>query len=416
MQENLADRITKALPRPMLGIIEAAGAAASCSRQRLYLVGGIVRDLLLGRQSMDIDIMAERDAIAIANAMSKPLSLKPVVHTSFGTATFEIDGFRLDLATCRTETYDRPGALPKVAPGTIRQDLFRRDFTINAMAICINPERFGDLIDLYDGRRDLESGLVRILHDKSFIDDATRIMRAVRYEQRLGFKLERITARLLRRDLDMLDTISGDRLRHELVLWLGESERGKVLKRASSLGILRKLHPALSWNAALSRAFTTIQKERGQSSPAPLYFALLAYQLDKKQLDQLCKRLNITGGELKQAVMQTVSLRENLDLFDYTHLQPSEIYFKAGRFHPVAIRSNELLAPSKAARTNLGLYLRRLRFIKTRLTGKDLAAMGVPEGRKTGIILDRLLTAKLDEKISTKRDERSLVKQWLETS
>jgi tRNA nucleotidyltransferase (CCA-adding enzyme) len=413
MQKSLADRIVKALPAPVLGVIEAAGAAATRSDQRLFLVGGIVRDLLLGRESRDVDIMAGHNAIAIADELSSSLGCKSTIHTAFGTATFEIDGYRFDLATCRSETYDRPGALPKVKAGSVRQDLFRRDFTINALAACINPGSFGEIIDLYGGQRDLEAGIVRILHDNSFIDDATRIMRAVRYEQRLDFKLERKTARLLRRDLDMLDTISGDRLRHELILWLTEPKPSRILKRAGALGILAKLHAALSWNSAMGRAFTSVVRTSRKFPLPALYFALLAYQLDRRQLDQLLKRLNITGGELKQAAEQTALLRDKQELFDHAAPKPSEIYLNAKEFHPVAIRANEVLSSSKTVRSNLRLYLDKLRFVKTSLSGKDLAAMGIREGRKMGTILDRLLAAKLDGEAVTRRSEEKLAKQWL---
>jgi tRNA nucleotidyltransferase (CCA-adding enzyme) len=413
MLKNLTARIEKALPKPILGIIEAAGAAAIRSDQRLFLVGGIVRDLLLEKESRDIDIMAEHDAVAVARTISSSLGVKPVIHSAFGTATLEIAGHRIDLATCRSETYDHPGALPTVGAGTIRADLFRRDFTINAMAVCINPGGFGEIVDLYDSRSDLESGLIRILHDGSFTEDATRMMRAVRYEQRLDFKLERRTARLLRRDRDMLDTISGDRLRHELMLWLSESRPANIVKRAAELGILARLHPALSWNAAVSRAFRSVERTPGPPPLPSLYFALLTYQLDGQQLDQLLKRLNITGGELKQVGMQTLSLQNRHELFDDPLLRPSEIYLRARPFHPVAIRANELLASSKAVRTNLGSYLRKLRFVKTRLTGNELENMGVPHGRKVGIILDRLLAARLDGEATTKKDEEKLAKRWL---
>lgn len=413
MREDLADRITKALPGPVVEIIEAAGLAASQSRQRLYLVGGIVRDLLLQRESRDIDIMAGRDAIALAGLMSTSPGIKTVTHSAFGTATIKMGDYRLDLATCRSESYDHPGALPRVKPGTIRQDLFRRDFTVNALAACINPKHFGEVIDLYGGLQDLDERIIRILHDKSFADDATRIMRAVRYEQRLGFKLERRTARLLRRDLDMLDNISGDRLRHEVLLWLSEPRPGRVLRRASALGILPKLHHALSWNPSLGRAFTYAGRAQGEFPPVPLYFALLAYQLQKRQLEQLLVRLNIKGGDLKEISEQTLSLKNNHKLHEEAPLQPSGIYQELKSFHPIAIRANELLSPHPAVRSNLKLYLTRLRNVKPHMTGNDLAAIGVPRGKKMGLILDRLLTARLDGKVRTKGDEEKLAGHWL---
>lgn len=413
MKADITDRIIHGLPGPVMGIIEAVGLAASRSRQRLYLVGGIVRDILLGRESNDIDIMAEKDAIALAKSLSLAFRTKPVIHSSFGTATFHINHFRLDLATCRSETYDHPGALPRVKRGNIQQDLLRRDFTINAMAACINPESFGEIMDPHGGRSDLAHGLIRVLHDNSFIDDATRIMRAVRYEQRLCFKLERKTAMLLRRDIDMLDTISGDRLRHEIMLWFGEKHPQNVLKRASALGILGKLHPALAWDTKLSRAFRSINTATDNSLDINLCLALLFYNLNAVQAGELMSRLNITGGDAKKIIIHTMSLKQKQPLFEDTALKPSDIYVKLHGFHPLAVTANAYMAASPAVRGKLLLYVNKLRLIKPRLNGQDLASLGVPSGRKIGTILDRLLKARLDREVKTRRDEEKLVRQWL---
>jgi len=413
MQDNVADRITKELPKPVVGLIQTAGRAAAKSGAAIYMVGGIVRDLLLGRQSKDIDIMVEGDALDIARSMSGILASKPIVHKRFGTATFELNDYRVDLATCRSETYDHPGALPKVKPGSIEQDLFRRDFTVNSMAICINQKRFGELIDLYGGRQDLENKLIRILHEKSFMDDATRIMRSVRYEQRLDFKLESKTARLLRRDLDMLDTISGDRLRHEVILWLSEPQPGKILKRAAGLGILSKLHRALSWDPRLARAFRGANTMSVELPAVQLYLALLVYNLDKKQLGEFLERLNIEGGELDDIARQTVSLKINQELLDCSPLQPSEIHHKLQRYTIAAILANKLCTPSRDVRINLKLYIDKLRFVRTRLNGRELRTMGVPPDKKMGVILERLLIARLDGEVKTKADERRLALQFL---
>ncbi|MCX6006364.1 MAG: CCA tRNA nucleotidyltransferase [Chloroflexi bacterium] len=413
MQDNVTDRIIKELPKPVVGLIQTAGRAAAKSGAAIYMVGGIVRDLLLGRQSKDIDIMVEGDALDIARSMSVILANKPIVHKRFGTATFKLNDYRVDLATCRSEIYDAPGSLPKVKPGTIEQDLFRRDFTVNAMAIRISQKRFGELIDLYGGRQDLENKLIRILHEKSFIDDATRIMRSVRYEQRLDFKLESKTARLLRRDLDMLDTISGDRLRHEVILWLSETQPAKILKRAARLGVLSKLHPALSWDPRLAKAFRDANRMSIDFPPVQLYLALLVYNLDKRQLGEFLERLNIKGGELDEVARQTVSLKIDQESLDYSPLQPSEIYQKLQCYKTAAIQANCLCTPSRDVRINLKLYLDKLRFVRTRLNGRELKAMGVLPGKKMGIILDRLLTARLDGEVKTKADEQRLALQLL---
>src|SRR4030043_511001 len=213
MTENLSTQLEKYLPPPILALAKIAGREASELGLGLNLVGGVVRDLFLGRANFDFDLVVEGDAIELARKLAKDSQAKLTVHSRFGTAKITYPGFSLDLATARNETYSQPGALPTVKPGSLKDDLIRRDFSINAMALHLNPQRFGELIDLYKGKDDLEHRLIRILHPNSFIDDATRILRAIRYEQRLGFKLETETEKLLRRDVTMLDTISGDRIR-----------------------------------------------------------------------------------------------------------------------------------------------------------------------------------------------------------
>src|SRR4030043_497632 len=245
MTENLSTQLLKYLPPQILALAKIAGKEASELEQELYLFGGVVRDLFLGRANFDFDLVVEGDAINLARRLAKDSQAKLTVHSRFGTAKITYPGFSLDLATARNETYSQPGALPTVKPGSLKDDLIRRDFSINAMALHLNPQRFGELIDMYHGKDDLNNRLIRILHSKSFVDDATRILRAIRYEQRLGFKLETETEKLLRRDVAMLNTISGDRIRHEMGLTLKEEEPEKVILRAEELGVLAKLHPLL---------------------------------------------------------------------------------------------------------------------------------------------------------------------------
>ncbi len=413
MNENLANLIAEKLPVPVFRLIQAAGGAAANSGMELYLVGGIVRDLLLSRPSGDIDIMVEGDALQLAATLAAELDKKPILHKRFGTATFKIGDYRIDLATCRSESYEHPGALPTVKPGNIKQDLFRRDFTINALAICLKPGRFGRLIDYYSGRQDLENKLVRILHTNSFQDDATRIMRAVRYEQRLGFKLEPVTLNTLDRDLDMLDTIGGNRLHHEVILWLGEAQPEKILKRAGQLGILSRLNTSLAWDPVWRKIFPSARKLFERTQLTQLYFALLIYKLDKKQCDALLKRLGIDGGEFSEIATDTLKLKDRLDILDKSGLKPSEIYAKLSRYNKVAVQANALRCSSLHVRRNLRLFLDRLASIKPHLNGKDLMQMGIPEGRKVGLILAKLLTARLDGEVRTRTDEVSLVRKLI---
>jgi len=405
-----ADGLIERLPPALLRLTLAAGKLADKSGIRAYLVGGIVRDLMLGRPSTDIDIMTVGDAVRLAQQMAEKLGARLTIHREFGTATLKIDGFSVDLATCRSETYRHPGALPVVNPGSMQDDLQRRDFTINTMAVCITSPNRGALTDLFRGRQDLERGLIRVLHDKSFQDDATRMMRAVRYEQRLGFKLESSTSKLLRHSLDMLDTISGDRLRNELALWLGEDYCYKILRRAGRLGILAKLHPTLAWDRTMSTAFRWAAAGDG-AAISRLYFCLLVYNLDEEDLYELLGRLNLTGSLLDLLSHQSLELKGKCEELDKPAIKRSAIYFMLKEYDTTAVQANHHYAKAPALRRNLRLYLDRLRYVKTSLGGNELLTLGVRQGPQVGIALKKLLAARLDGTVMSKSDEVSLVRR-----
>ncbi|MFC1904128.1 CCA tRNA nucleotidyltransferase, partial [Chloroflexota bacterium] len=249
---NLSDEIKKQLPAELVSLMQVAGEMIQSQEKKLYLVGGVVRDLLLGRANFDLDLVVAGDAISLAQQLADIKKGKIITHSRFGTAKLQWDSWNVDFTTARSETYPRPCVLPTVKPASIREDLFRRDFTINAMAVELNAGSYGKLLDLYGGREDLEGKLIRVLHEKSFIDDATRIWRGLRYEQRLNFKLEPFTLQLLRRDTGYLEALSGDRVRYELEMVLKEECPEKVLCRADELGVLAKLHPVLKGKGLLA--------------------------------------------------------------------------------------------------------------------------------------------------------------------
>ena len=209
---NLARKIEERLPDRALTVIEKAGILVRRRDERLYLVGGAVRDLLLEKPVLDIDLVLEGDAILLANELAQGEDVKITSHKPFLTASLRWSDISLDLTTARRECYACPGALPAVEPANLKEDLLRRDFSINAMAVSLNQEDYGRLIDFYGGLDDLHHKLIRTLHEKSFSDDATRIWRAVRYEQRLDFRIEAGTQILLQRDLSIFKTVSGDRI------------------------------------------------------------------------------------------------------------------------------------------------------------------------------------------------------------
>jgi len=410
---NLSHKIEKQLPAELVDFMQVAGEVASRQGQNLYLVGGVVRDLLLEQPNLDLDLVVEGNAIELAQQLARIKQGKITTHPRFNTAKLQWNKWSIDLATARSEIYAKPGALPRVKPGCLSNDLSRRDFTINTMAIEINPSRYGELIDQYGGMDDLEHKLIRILHEKSFIDDATRIWRGLRYEQRLDFQLESNTLQLLKRDLPMLGTISGDRIRHELELILKEKYPEKVLRRAEELGVLAKLHPSLKGNGWLAEKFVEArQLNYPNLPPVGLYLALLAYRLTNEESEHLISRLRLPKP-LAQTLRDTISLKTELQSLANPELVPSSIYYLLHHCSLTAIIANSLACDSPVAHQHINLFLTRLRYVKPALNGDDLVRMGIAPGPHIKEILHLLHEARLDGKVTSKKDEEGLVKGWM---
>ncbi|MBI4330026.1 MAG: CCA tRNA nucleotidyltransferase [Chloroflexi bacterium] len=407
--KKLEERIA---PR-LMAVVRMAGDIAADRGQALYLVGGAVRDLLLGRVNIDLDLVVEGDAPALARSLAEKLDAKIISHDRFGASSLAYAGFHLDLVTARSETYEKPGALPVVRPGTIQEDLGRRDFTINAMALGLSPPRPGELSDPFGGRADLEHRFIRILHDRSFIDDATRLFRAVRYESRLGFKLEPGTEALAKRDAGYVQTISGDRLRHEMELVLAENEPETILQRAGELGILTQLHPRLKGDDWLARKFREAREEfQPKQPPVSVYLSLLAWNLTLAQNEELSSRLNFPG-RTGRVMRDTLRLKQKLGDFR-PGMKNSEVYRLLARFLPYAIQVNITAADDPLAAGYLRLFLDVIRGVKVETDGARLKALGAPQGPAMGKILHDLHMARLDGLIKDTAGEEELARELIE--
>jgi tRNA nucleotidyltransferase (CCA-adding enzyme) len=408
---NLARIIEKQLPAELVNFMWLAGEIAHTRGEKLYLVGGVVRDLLLGQVNLDLDLVVEGNAIELAQRLKD--QGKITTHPRFNTAKLQWDKWSVDLATARAETYEKPGALPSVTPSSIDNDLSRRDFTINAMAIGLNPGYYGRLVDPHGGRNDLKDKLIRVLHEKSFIDDATRIWRSLRYEQRLDFHLEKKTLDLLQRDIAMLDTISGDRIRYEIECVLEEKYPEKVFRRAEELSVLAKLHPSLKGDGWLAKKFDQARRLCSPELPEfDLYLALLAYPLNNGETEHLISRLNLPKA-LAQTLRDTIAVKNKMRSLTVPALSPSNIYRLLDGYSSQALVANSLATESPVASQNIRLFLKKLKDIKISLTGEDLIKMGVAQGPPIGEVLELLKQAKLNGKINTRQDEEEMVKGWL---
>jgi tRNA nucleotidyltransferase (CCA-adding enzyme) len=374
-------------------------------------VGGAVRDLLLGQANLDLDLVVEREAPWLASLLADRIGGKVVTHHRFGTAKLRHQNMTIDLATARAETYSRPGALPTVHPSSIADDLARRDFTINAMAIHLDLNNFGQLVDPFQGEQDLRHKLVRVLHPRSFIDDATRMLRAVRYEQRFDFQLEQTTESLLQRDLSMIHTISGDRIRHELELIFKEACPEKSLRRAAELGVLQEIHPALKGNGWITKAFEQVRSIANPPSLG-LYLSLAIHHFSQDEAEDFITNLNIPKATAR-VIRDTLSLRENLTSLEAPQLSPSTICRLLQDYSPTSILVWAIASESPLIQQRLHLYLDRLRYVKSSLNGKDLQNMGLPPGPRIGEILEALHEARLDQKVKARAEEVDLVRRWL---
>jgi tRNA nucleotidyltransferase (CCA-adding enzyme) len=405
---NLARQIEEYLPQHLLKLVQDISGQAANLGQRAYLVGGLVRDLLLGCPSFDLDLVVEGDAVKLAQKAAETSQAKLLAHHRFGTAKLRYENFTLDLATARKETYARPGALPAVTPGTLKDDLVRRDFSINAMAISLAPNDYGELVDPYQGKNDLEHHLIRILHPGSFTDDATRILRGVCYEQRFDFEFEAQTARLLKRDIPMLDTISGDRIRHELEHIFEEDRPELVIERLGTLGVLHRINPSLKGDGWIAEKFDEARRLKKPAQLPSLYFCLLVYSFSEDEIEQFFTRLNIPA-KLSRAMRDTLRLKTSLPLLDKPSLKPSEIYYLLREYEPLVIQANALATESTTIHRYLQLFLTKLRYVKTSLDGDELKKLGISAGPKMGKVLQLLHRAKLDGEVRTRADEEQLV-------
>ena len=410
---NLARQIEQYLPQQLLELVKDISGQAAKRGQRVYLVGGVVRDLLLGYPNFDLDLVVEGDAVKLAQQVAETSQAKLLAHHRFGTAKLRYENFTLDMATARKETYARPGALPTVTPGTLKDDLVRRDFSINAMAISLAANDYGELVDPYHGKSDLERRLIRILHPGSFSDDATRILRGVRYEQRLGFQFEAQTVQLLKRNIPTLDTISGDRIRHELELIFKEKQPELAIKRLGELGVLPRINPFLKGDGWIAEKFDKARRLKKPSQLPSLYFCLLIYSFSEKNIEQFLAHLNIPA-KLSRAMRDTLRLKTRLPLLDKSSLKPSEIYYMLREYEPLAIQANAIASdekegtPSLIVHRYLQLFLTKLRYVRTALDGEELKRLGISVGPEMGNVLQILHKAKLDGEVSTRADEKKL--------
>jgi tRNA nucleotidyltransferase (CCA-adding enzyme) len=393
-QPELIDRL-RALPG-MERVLPALQGPEPC-----FLVGGAVRDLMLGETSVDVDVAVEGHAEAVALRLAAALDGEVRAHERFGTATVEAGGLQVDLATTRRESYSAPGALPDVEPATLVEDLGRRDFTINAMALALTGDDLGTLHDPHRGREDVVVGQVRVLHDASFVDDPTRLLRAVRYAARFGFVLETTTERLAREAVvgDALTTVSGPRVRDELMDLLAEQEAPRALELSRALELDVALHSALRADPELVASARLGALETG-ADPALTSLAVLCVDAPD-ELEEWVDRLGLAAASRDtalRAARRAPALVGELD----GELRPSEVY---GLLRPEPPEALALALALRAPARPVLDFVSRLSAIRLDISGDDLRAAGVPQSPALGMALERTLARKLDGELDGREAE-----------
>ncbi len=434
--ETLARQMSETLAPAQLRLLQQAGAVAHELGYPLYVVGGFVRDLLLGTPNFDLDLVVEGDAIRLADQLVRRQGGRLRSHRRFGTAKWILpeemraEGEHLpdalDFVTARTEFYEHPTALPTVERSSIKQDLHRRDFTINTLALRLTPDRWGELLDFYGGREDLEGGVIRVLHSLSFVEDPTRILRAARFEQRFGFRIESRTEELIGDALDLLDRISPERVRHELELILAEAEPERALCRLQEMGVLEKLHPHLrcdTWfvgKAAELRGAVRAARAPGNVAPPPmdiasdaaprLYLALLLYNLPQGATMEVLDRLRFRTA-YRELALEVARLAASVGGLKDNAARPSDVVAILDETSDEARLTLRVACDDWLVRQRLDSYQRRWRYAQPLLNGDDLRKLGIPPGRVYRRILEALRAARLNGAVSSRADEEELARR-----
>lgn len=433
---ELVAALQHALSEDRKRLLEAVAEEAKSQNLPAYIVGGFVRDLILKKPSQDFDIVLEGDAIAFANYLAARFGGRVVKHDRFGTAKWILSenleqiasklnlsisdhalNFpeHLDMISARTEFYDRPAALPIVERSSIKMDLHRRDFTINTLALRLDGEHFGQIFDFLGGYNDLQEGLIRVLHALSFVDDATRMLRAVRFAERFDFCIEDRTLSLLHASLPLLDQLSGVRIEHEFDLIFLEQKAPQIMRTLNEFGILQSIHSQLNWDTLNHQRFEVFLSTANENTFSLKEIQLSLWNLwletfDIQVLNEISERLRLTGKQI-ELIQQTKKLRETLP--SLIELKPSQVTEKLSAFSDIAIRTVLLSEEQNHLTMALTDYLEVYKQIRVYTTGEDLRKRGFSPSPLFDRILTQLKVAWLDGDITNYRTEIELLEKIL---
>jgi len=410
--------LLKILPGKMLTILREVGREADRCGFQAYVAGGFVRDIILKKSNLDLDIVIEADAIRLAQEIASVRKVSLKTYQQFGTATLIFpEDLRVDMATARKETYPFPGALPEVHKGTIRDDLFRRDFTINAMAVRINTSRWEELVDEFNGWDDLKAKKIRVLHRESFRDDPTRILRAVRFEQRFGFHIEGETFRLLKDAIrrDAVKTVKPPRYFEEFKKILKE-KRGmaKYIKRLSVIGGLDFLELASKVNRKTIQLMIEAESEikwfqdkfpkKGKINSWLVYFITLISSSPLAETVKIINKFRFTRED-RDKIHDFYAVSDKMKIFQKDKLRTREIYQICKPLSYEALIVLRATAKHQKLRKMTAEFLVKYDSVELNINGEDLRKLGMPPGQRMGHVLKELLYRKLEGRIHSRKDE-----------
>ena len=414
---NVARMLLESLPENLLNLLKEIGKFADEVGINAYIVGGFVRDLIIGRKNFDVDIVVEGDSCEFAKKLAKRMGAKVHTFDRFKTATVVFpDGFRIDFASARTEVYRAPGALPEVDMAPLKKDLMRRDFTINTLAIKFNKKEFGKLIDFFGGLKDIKDRKIRILHSLSFVEDPTRILRALRFATRYRFDLGTHTEKLLKIAVQrkLFKTVEGQRIYHELKQIFLEDNPLRVLNRLDHYGILSSLFPSVNWDRKKKDLFGRIRKiitwhklnfPDMEVRYYLLYFGALLMGQSYQQIDSYLEELAVPEKDrkvLKELLSKPQSILKQIDI----NKKNSEIFMLLSNLSEEVLLFAAALTEEEWKREKILEYLRTWRFIKPAVDGEDLKSLGLKPGPVFKKILNELKYRIIDAKITEDREEQ----------
>ena len=375
---------------------------------KCYLVGGAVRDIILGKTPKDLDFVVDKKAENISSEIALELNGEVLSNSEFGTSKLSIKKSIYDIANARSETYAHPGALPKVTRNSIDKDLWRRDFSINSVAIKLTQDEDWQILDPTDGLADISHGTIRVLHDKSFVDDPTRIFRAVKYSIRFGFSIDEKTEKLIGNCIksNYINKISGNRILSEVSQILEEDHFKASIQLLSSLGILSSIHPKLKIGDALLDKLNQLNNDTKKDKSTLL--TLLFSDINPEDIEEICQRLDVNPKKV-QILHDIQTIKQNTKSLSKTKIINSELMMVLDKLDIEAISSIQLISKNESLRNNLSNFLDKLRFIKPKIAAKEIISLGIAPGPQIGNLLADIRFAVADGILKTATEEKQFV-------